>query len=55
MSLTELQSAVRALPRRDKSLLVRELIAELAQEEGVTAIDYPSGLPMTLTALLPRS
>ena len=41
MSLTKLRSAVRALPRRDKFLLVQELIVELAQEEGTTAIENP--------------
>ncbi len=45
MSLTELQPAVRALPRRDKFLLVQELIAELAQEEGIAAIEYPIWSP----------
>jgi len=45
MSLTELRPAVRALPRRDKFLLVQELIAELAQEEGGTAVDYPVWFP----------
>ena len=45
MSLTELRPAVRALPRRDKFLLVQELIAELAQEEGVTLIEYPGWSP----------
>jgi hypothetical protein len=45
MSLIELRPAVRALPRQDKFLLVQELIAELAQEEGVTAIEYPVWSP----------
>jgi hypothetical protein len=45
MSLTELRPAVRVLPRRDKFLLVQELIAELAQEEGVNAIEYPVWSP----------
>jgi hypothetical protein len=45
MSLTELRPAVRALPRRDKFLLVQELIAELAQEEGATATEYPVWSP----------
>lgn len=45
MSLTELRSAVRALPRRDKFLLVQELIAELALEESVAAIEYPIWSP----------
>ena len=56
MSLTELRPAVRALPRRDKFLLVQELIAELAQEEGVSAIEYPVWSPydahQTAAALL---
>ncbi len=45
MSLTELRPAVRALPRCEKFLLVQELIAELAQEEGVTPIEYPVWSP----------
>jgi hypothetical protein len=45
MSLAELRTAVRALPRRDKFPLVHERIAELAQEEGVTAIEYPVWSP----------
>ena len=40
MSLADLRPSLRALPRRDKFLLVQELIAELAQEEGVTEIEY---------------
>jgi hypothetical protein len=45
MSLTDLRPVVQALPRRDKFLLVQELIAELAQEESVTAIEYPIWSP----------
>lgn len=45
MSLTELRPAVRALPRRDKFLLVQELIAELAGEEGIAPIEYPVWSP----------
>jgi hypothetical protein len=45
MSLTELRPAVRALPRSEKFLLVQELIAELAQEEGFPAIEYPVWSP----------
>jgi hypothetical protein len=45
MSLTELRPAVRALPRRDKYLLVQELIAELAQEEGIPPGEYPIWSP----------
>jgi hypothetical protein len=45
MTLTELRPAVRALPRREKFLLIQELIAELAQEEGATAIEYPVWSP----------
>ncbi len=45
MSLTELRPAGRALPRRDKYVLVQELIAELAQEEGVATIEYPIWSP----------
>jgi len=44
-SLTELRPAVRALPAGDKFLLVQELIAELAHEEGVPAIEYPVWSP----------
>jgi hypothetical protein len=40
MSLLELRSAVRALPRSDKFLLAQELLAELAQEEGVVTSEY---------------
>ncbi len=40
MSLIELRPAVQALPRREKFLLVQELIAELAQEEDVTPTEY---------------
>jgi hypothetical protein len=45
MSLSELRSAVQTLPRRDKFLLVQELMAELAQEEGVAAVEYPVWSP----------
>lgn len=45
MSLSELRPAVQALPRRDKFLLVQELISELAQEEGVPAIEFPIWSP----------
>ncbi|HEY7327309.1 MAG TPA: hypothetical protein VH592_06715 [Gemmataceae bacterium] len=45
MSLTELRPAVKALPRRDKFLLMQELLAELAQEEGVAVIEYPVWSP----------
>jgi hypothetical protein len=45
MSLTELWPAVRALARRDKFLLVQELITELALEEGVRPIEYPIWSP----------
>jgi hypothetical protein len=45
MSLTELRPAVRALPTGDKFLLVQELIAELAHEEGVPVIEYPVWSP----------
>jgi hypothetical protein len=40
MSLTELRPAVQALPRSDKFLLVQELVAELAKEDGMEAIEY---------------
>jgi hypothetical protein len=45
MFLTDLRPAVRALPPRDKFLLVQELIAELAQEVGVNTVDYPVWSP----------
>lgn len=45
MSLTELRPVLRALPRHDKFLLAQELLAELAQEEGVQAIEYPVWSP----------
>ncbi len=45
MSLTELRPALQALPRRDKFLLVQELLAELAHDERVTAIEYPVWSP----------
>ncbi len=45
MSLTELRPVVRALPWREKFLLVQELIAELAQEEGISTIEYPIWSP----------
>ncbi len=45
MSLTELRPVVRALPRREKFVLLQELIAELAQEEGVPVIEFPVWSP----------
>jgi hypothetical protein len=45
MSLTEIRPAVQALPRRDKFLLIQELIAELAYEENVVPIEYPVWSP----------
>jgi hypothetical protein len=45
MSLTELRPSVQALPRRDKFVLVQELIAELAKEEVVAEIEYPVWSP----------
>ena len=45
MSLAELLPAVYALPRRDKYLLMQELIAELAQEEDLAAGEYPVWSP----------
>ena len=45
MSITELRSALHALPRSDKFLLVQELLAELAQEETVKPIEYPIWSP----------
>jgi hypothetical protein len=40
MTLTELMPSVHALPRSDKFRLMQELIAELAQEEALTAGEY---------------
>ena len=40
MSLAELLPSIQALPRSDKFRLVQELIAELAQEEGLAAGEY---------------
>ena len=45
MSLAELLPSVQALPRSDKFRLVQELIAELAQEEGLTEGEYPIWSP----------
>jgi hypothetical protein len=45
MSLAELLPAIQALPRPDKFRLVQELIAELAQEEGIAAGEYPIWSP----------
>ena len=45
MSLTELRTAARALPRSDKFLLAQELLAELAQEERCIPIEYPVWSP----------
>lgn len=45
MSLAELLPSVRALPRSDKFRLVQQLIAELAQEEGLAEGDYPVWSP----------
>jgi hypothetical protein len=45
MSLTELRPVLRALPRREKFVLLQELIAELAQEEGAPVIEFPVWSP----------
>ena len=45
MSLVELLPSIQALPRSDKFRLVQQLIAELAQEEGLTAGEYPIWSP----------
>jgi hypothetical protein len=45
MSLNEVWLAARALPRRDKLLLVQELIPELALEEMIPTGEYPIGSP----------
>jgi hypothetical protein len=46
MSITELRSTAHALPRRDKFLLVQELLSELAEEEAVEPIEYPVFSPL---------
>ena len=45
MSLAELLPSIHALPRSDKFRLVQELIAELAQEEGLASGEYPIWSP----------
>ena len=40
MSLTELLPEAHALPRQDKFRLVQELLADLAEEEGLAAGEY---------------
>ena len=45
MSLNELLPAVHSLPRSDKYRLLQELIADLAQEEGLAAGEYPVWSP----------
>jgi hypothetical protein len=45
VSLTELLPAIHNLPRPDKYRLVQELIADLAQEEGLAAGEYPVWFP----------
>jgi hypothetical protein len=45
MSLAELLPSIQALPRSDKFRLVQELIAELAQEEGLAEGEYPVWSP----------
>jgi len=45
VSLAELLTAVHSLPRTDKLRLVQELIADLAQEEGLSAGEYPVWSP----------
>jgi hypothetical protein len=46
MSLTELRAAAHVLPRRDKFLLVQELLAELAEEETIEPVEYPIFSPL---------
>lgn len=45
MSLKELLPAVHNLPRSDKYRLIQELIADLAQEEGLAPGEYPVWSP----------
>ena len=45
MSLAELRPSIQILPRSDKFRLVQELVAELAQEEGLTEGEYPVWSP----------
>ena len=42
MSIT----ALHALPRSDKFLLVQELLAELAEEEAIRPVEYPIYSPL---------
>ena len=41
MSLAELRPAIYVLSRSDKFRFVQELVAELAQEEGLAEGEYP--------------
>jgi hypothetical protein len=59
MSLSELLPAVHSLPRSDKYLLLQELVADLARDEGLAEGDYPIWSPydsheaaVTLTRML---
>lgn len=45
MSFAELLPVVHALPRSEKYRLMQELIADLAQEEGLAAGEYPVWSP----------
>ena len=45
MSLAELLPEVQSLPRTDKFRLMQNLIAELANEEGIPAGEYPIWSP----------
>ena len=45
MSLAELRPLIKILPSSDKFRLVQELVAELAQEEGLTEGEYPVWSP----------
>lgn len=45
MSLAELMPMVHSLSRREKYRLVQELLADLAQEEGLSAGEYPVWSP----------
>jgi hypothetical protein len=45
MSLHEVLPVVHRLPRADKYRLMRELLADLAQEEGLAAGEYPVWSP----------
>jgi hypothetical protein len=46
MSMTELYSAVQALPRGEKLRLVQLLVAELARDEGISVLQDGAQYPV---------